>query len=338
MNVPTLSKYSCLLAIIFLFTACSESEPPASSEPAKLTKVTIAETGSSPPALLLYVAQQQGFYEDEGLEVDIVTRYGHGKANIDAMLAGKVDVCTASETPVMRAGLAGNPVRVLATIGSADRHLAIVGRADSGIDNAGDLANKRLGVTEGSNAEFFFDAFLQMRGLSQLLVEKVHRKPKALPEAIKAGDVDAIVSWFPNWKRAEDELGDNARVFFGEGVYTMFFNLLANERFLAERPKDTAALLRALVKAERYVQQHPDAALAIFQKQFDLDLVTAQKVFGNYQFGVSLSQELLLTLESQARWAMRKGLTEQTRMPNYLKYIHLEALDHVEPMAVDVIR
>jgi len=336
MKLSTTTISCCVLGLLLL--ACDRQVPSPPVADAQMRKITIAETGVSPPALLLYIARDQGYYVDEGLTVEFTTRFGYGKANIQAVMEGKADICTASETPVMRAGLADQPVRVLATIGSAERHMAVVGRLDRGIETLGDLADKRLGVTVGSNAEYFFDAFLQMRGLPDIKVEKTHFAPTALAGALEQGEVDAIVSWFPNWMRAQNLLGSNAQRFFGDGFYSVFMNLLVNDRFVSERPAEAAAFLRALVRAEQFARDHPDAALAAFQKQLKLSEAVAKDVFPNYHLRVRLGQELLLTLEDQARWVIRKGLTDRADLPNYLHYVHTEPLASVAPAAVTIIR
>ena len=45
-----------------------------------------------------------------------------------------------------------------------------------------------------------------------------------------------------------------------------------------------------------------------------------------------------MTLEDEARWAMREKLTEATTVPNYLNFIHVDALEDVKRESVTVIR
>jgi hypothetical protein len=46
---------------------------------------------------------------------------------------------------------------------------------------------------------------------------------------------------------------------------------------------------------------------------------------------------LLITLEDEARWAIKNNLTSATEVPNYLDYIYFDALDEVKPEAVGII-
>jgi hypothetical protein len=55
----------------------------------------------------------------------------------------------------------------------------------------------------------------------------------------------------------------------------------------------------------------------------------------NYE--LALDQNLLLTMEDEARWLIQNRLTDRTQVPNYLDYIYPEALREVNPKAVRMI-
>jgi NitT/TauT family transport system substrate-binding protein len=46
----------------------------------------------------------------------------------------------------------------------------------------------------------------------------------------------------------------------------------------------------------------------------------------------------LIAFEDQARWRIDNNLTDATRVPNYLDYIYLDALEKVKPEAIGIIR
>ncbi|RKZ37536.1 MAG: hypothetical protein DRQ37_01670 [Gammaproteobacteria bacterium] len=251
---------------------------------------------------------------------------------------GRLDIATASEVPVMRAGLSGKDIRVIATIGKGTgRHMAVVARKDRGIATFADLAGKRVGVPFGSNAEYYLDSLLVRQGPEVSTVSKVQTKPQDIKRKLSAGDVDAIVIWFPGWKHAEEEIGDNAVTFYGDGIYTVFFNILSTPDFISRNPEAVNQLLRALIKAEKYASAHPQEIKVMFEEFFRLDEATAEQTFANYTLRITLGQELLIALEDEARWSIAKGLTKQTEIPNYLNLIHLDSLVKVSPEAVSII-
>ena len=57
---------------------------------------------------------------------------------------------------------------------------------------------------------------------------------------------------------------------------------------------------------------------------------------GDFQFRLSLDQPILVSLEDEARWAIRNKLTDVTKVPNYLDYIYTDALKAVKPGAVTI--
>ena len=69
-----------------------------------------------------------------------------------------------------------------------------------------------------------------------------------------------------------------------------------------------------------------------------LDAGTFDAVGPDYHFALELNQNLLSTLEDQARWAIQNRLTTQTAMPNFLHIIKIDPLMAVNPDAVTIVR
>jgi hypothetical protein len=56
----------------------------------------------------------------------------------------------------------------------------------------------------------------------------------------------------------------------------------------------------------------------------------------DYPFTASLEQILLLNLEDQARWMIRKYLESTRSPPNFMHFIEADGLKNVEPTAVRI--
>lgn len=337
--MPNLNKLIVGIFILIIFLGCLNSPQESGTiETGSLKEVIIAEAGVSPPSVFLFMALDQGFFEEEGLNVKLTTEYAHGKANIEAIVRGEVSMATASETPLMQAGFKGYDVSTIATLGKTDKHLAIVARKDRGITKSSDLEGKKIGVTLGSNAEFFLDLFSLTEDISSEDFEMVHVKPFQMADYLESGEVDAIVSWYPHWKNAETALGENAVTFYGAGIYTMYYNLIASNDFIAENPDIIKGMLRAVIKAEAYGKENPDKIVKTLVDSIGADEKSISDVVNNYENTIRLEQSLLITLKEQARWSIKKGLTNQTKVPNYLDYIHLDSLAEIDPKSVTIIR
>jgi NitT/TauT family transport system substrate-binding protein len=106
---------------------------------------------------------------------------------------------------------------------------------------------------------------------------------------------------------------------------------------VVSHPETIKKLLRALVRAERFYKDEPDAARKIIADAINVSLENMKEVWPTYLFNVALNQSLVLTLEDETRWAIKNQLTARPDMPNYLNHLYLEGLRAVKPESVTVI-
>jgi len=66
----------------------------------------------------------------------------------------------------------------------------------------------------------------------------------------------------------------------------------------------------------------------------NLDQISLDAVWTQYNFSLSLDQPLILAMEDEARWAIGNGLTDEKTVPNFLNYIYTDALKAVKPEGV----
>lgn len=157
-------------------------------------KITVAAAAYLTGALV-YVAEDQGYFEENGLEVTIKD-YGSGKAAADALLAGEADISTSAGFVFVSNSFDHADLRILGTVATAQVK-ELVARKDKGITTINDLIGKRIGVTKKSGAEFLLGVFLIFNALSYEDVELVDLKPSEIVEAISNGDIDATFTWDP---------------------------------------------------------------------------------------------------------------------------------------------
>ncbi len=177
-----------------------------------------------------------------------------------------------------------------------------------------------------------------MLGISRRSVEIADLNPEDMVDALLEGRIDAAATWHPHLAEGQRELGANATVLYGGGIYTWAWNLVGKQSVIARRPEAIPKVLRALIRAEGFLREEPKEAHKIIARHMGLDESYVGRHMGHISFAVRLDQSLLTTLESQARWAMRKGLTDKTDIPNFLDHIYLPGLEGVKPEAVGIIR
>lgn len=138
--------------------------------------------------------------------------------------------------------------------------------------------------------------------------------------------------------RLQKELGAKGITFYGEGIYTETFNISAAQDFVHRNPETVKKVLRSLIRAVEFIRENPDKSRRIISSYSKMDEALLGELWGIYHFKVTLDQSLLITLEDQARWAIKSKLTDKTRVPNYLNFIYQDALKAVKPEAVTIIR
>ncbi len=85
------------------------------------------------------------------------------------------------------------------------------------------------------------------------------------------------------------------------------------------------------------MKQNRKESIEIIAKRHDLDKENLKNEWDDYIFELSLYQSLLITLEAEARWAIKTGLVNKKEVPNYLNSIYLNALNEVKPQALTII-
>jgi NitT/TauT family transport system substrate-binding protein len=321
----TLSLHRAFLSIfilVLLGAGCMRS-----SEPERITIAVSRQPISTP----VYVAQDRKFFEREGLQVRLQESWT-GKEALDSVMEGKADFATVAETPTLFAFLRNEPVLVVATIGDSDRYMKIVARRDRRIAEAGDLRGKQIGVSPGTNAEYFLDAYLLFNGLSRREVRTVPMKPEIMADALAAGSIDAAVSWDPHAAQQRMKLAKNAVVLENELIYHILWNIAAEKDYVQAHPETVRKLLRGLLKAQDHIAEHGEDALAIMTRYVGANRFSLE----DFNFDVRLGQSLVLDLEEQARWAIRNGLTGKREVPNFMAMLYFNGMEAVAPESVTV--
>jgi sulfonate transport system substrate-binding protein len=316
----------------YLYILTSPGHKP-SSQP---EKVTIAYS-ASPDSALAQVAQMQGYYLKEGLDA-VPQKHAYGKVALDAVLEGKADFATVAETPVMFAIMKGEKISIIATIQTSNRNNVIIARKDRGIHTPQDLKGRKIAATSGTLLDFFLDSFLATKGIARKEVTVVNIRPEDMVDAVVKGDVDAISAWSYIVIEAQQQLGDNGITFLDKEIYTQTFNVIATQEFIRTNPEKVNRLLRALVRAEEFVNLNQAEAQSIVADFCRIDKGVVEKMWAVENFSVTLDQALVLALEDESDWAIKDGFIDKMKIPNYLDFIYVDGLKAVKPRAVRILR
>jgi NitT/TauT family transport system substrate-binding protein len=293
--------------------------------------------GSSEPyAALVYVAQDQHFFAQNGVNLTI-TDYSSATNALNSALNGKVNLAISSEYAFIATNVL-NPgnLNIISTIDKA-QSVSIVCRKDRGIENIADLDGKKIGLTFQIAPQFYLARFLELNNIKLSDVSQVNIPTTQYVSAIVNGTVDAVVVSDSSISQIQQQLTNHTVVWSVQGSQLLNLVVSARNDWIAQHPSLVAHFLKSLAQAEDYAVNHPAGAQAIVQKQLNLtSSVMAQKWF-SHQFSLSLDRSLVATMEDETRWMITNNLTNQTIIPDFLDYIYVQGLYSVKPGSVNII-
>jgi NitT/TauT family transport system substrate-binding protein len=288
-----------------------------------------------PVSAPVYVAYEKGFFKREGLRVTLQP-YASGKHALNAVIERKAHFATVAETPIVFAGLKAEKIYVVATIANSDKYMKIIARKDRGISAPAELKGKKIGVSPGTNGEFFLHAYLTINGVAQKDVQAVDVPPGDMVDTLVTGKVDAVSTWVPFTTMLEKQLGGNGLILEDPGVYEMTWNVAVTREFARNNPQRIKKFLRAVIRADSFIKDRPDEARAITAKYIGMRVSALNEIWDLYNFSTLLDESLILNLEDQARWVTSKEADGISPLPNFLDFIYTDGLRVVKPEAVAI--
>ena len=338
MSKRTLIAISIAVVVIALGIGIWSIQKRAPKYTGPVEPVTIA-FAKTPLAALVAIADAQGYFADQGLNVTTKEFKGGKQALVDGLLAGEADLATVADVPIAANSFTRENFKVLATIGSSDNELRIVARRDRAIAQPWDLRGKHLAAKQFSSTHFFLHLFLLGQGLTTDDITLTFEKNgSALVSQLESGEIDAFSHREPFIGEAKNLLGENAIVFEEPGLYLETFNLVAANDFIENNTAAVERFIMALIKAETFTKEHKDQAIRIVADKIGSTESAIRALWPDIVLSVYLNQVLLLSFEDEARWMISNNFTDKTEVPNYLNYVYTDALEAVKPNAMTIIK
>jgi len=263
--------------------------------------------GSSPVFAPVFIADQKGFFKEEGLDVQ-VRPFSSGAEATEGFRSGSADLLVASDVPLIYL-LAGGDTVVVAQFSANQDMLVIVG--PKGATNPADLKGKKVGLVTKSASEYLLNNYLKRGGLTVNDVERVHLAPFDQVPAIARGDVQALSSWKPFDLKIAQVAGDKQQVLANNGQekYVLYSGILARRDFASKNPAELEKLLRAIGKASKWLAENSLAAsgdaLASYLKTDSKDV---QHVIANNSWDMTVTPGFLSTMADIEDFLAKQGL------------------------------
>lgn len=298
--------------------------------------ITVA-VANSPLSTPIYVAEKQGYFRDEGLDV-VLAECPTGGVCLKQLLESKVQLATASDLPIMFRSFETVPFKVLATFATSSQDVKLVARKSSGVKSSADLKGKQVALVRGSAGQYVLDLTVLAAGLDPRTIVGVDLDLKHLSQAAVNPQIDAFALFQPGANQLIKLLGADAVVVPIPYLYTLTFNLIALRDRSGVLEDEQVKVLRALDRAVNFIKAEPAASMGILREHLKMDASDIATLWPDYRFALTLNQSLIATLESTARWAIQEQLVKALAPPNYLDFIDVRLLKRVRPSAVTVVK
>jgi len=265
------------LAVIVGAVGCTPgSESKSSAAPMQVVTVGYLPMIS---AITHYVAEDQGFYKSQGLDVRS-TKVATSNLLASQLVDGKVDgAIELSIVPLLKAMKPNAPATYKifsqSSISEDQSFDGIVVKADSPIKSVADLAGKRVATFPGTTASSCLIFAFNQISPGKIPPDCKPTAPDLQLQALDTDAVDALYAYEPTLSRAIATKG--VRLLPKSGIYAFLQDkspvgvAAVNAKFAAEHPDICKKLVTALDQAAQFTLEHPAEARAILAKAEKVD-------------------------------------------------------------------
>lgn len=278
----------CLLAAVLIFATALTTCTSCGKKDSKLTKVTLNEVAHSIFYAPQYVAIENGYFEEEGIDLELVTGFGADKV-MSALIAGEADIGfmgAESSIYLYSEGASNYAVNFAQLTQRAGNFLV----AREPIENfSWDMLKGKevLGGRKGGMPEMVFEYILNKNGIDPAADVNID-------QSIDFGSTAAAFSGGQGEFTVEFEPSATALESAGEGYvvaslgvdsgYVPYTSYSTTKEYMEENEEVIQSFTNALQKGMEYVNTHTPAEIAkVIAPQFEeTDIETIETIVTRY--------------------------------------------------------
>ncbi|MBE2219963.1 MAG: ABC transporter substrate-binding protein [Anaerolineae bacterium] len=255
-----MKKYLFLLSVFVLILAACGGEAPTEMTQIKLPMGYIPDPQYAP----FYVAADKGYYAEEGLEIEF--DYSFETDGVALVGAGERPFAIVSGDQVILARAQSLPI-VYVMEWFQKYPIAVISKADAGIETPEDLAGRNVGLPGFFGASYVgYVGLLESVGLAEGDVDGNDIGFNQV-ESLLADQSEAVVGYGNNEPLQLQSRGEDINIIYVADYIDLVANgIITNEMLLAENPELVEAFVRATLRGLADTLANPEEAYEISKK------------------------------------------------------------------------
>jgi ABC-type nitrate/sulfonate/bicarbonate transport system substrate-binding protein len=313
----------------------------AQSQAVEIKRVAIATGADVGLTGSFLVALDKGYFSAEGLDIDW-RMFPSGAAASQTLASGDIPLGLMAETPAISLRANGVPVVMLASVSDLSEGEVLWAGADLNVKSPEDLYRLKIAYRSGSTGDLEINLLAKHYNLDIRKLQLVNLSPDDAVTAYVGKQVDAVAAWEPYLfaaaqKRPTELLhsGRTSHFSSNKGAKVVIAPahgvLVAREDFVRSNPNATRAFMRALVKAQEFINDP--------KNQEDLVQISAKRMsqrddyirasLQRFRLRLDVDATLESDLQSVAEFMKQTGRLKSE--PAFRTWLYAEPLKTAKP-------
>ena len=285
----------------------------------------------SPASGLPVIAQEHGFFQEQGLNVDLQIS-NLGKDCVDRLVTKKVNFTASNIPPIVSALTEGHPLMVVTELTTSTRNTSLIYFKNHKTPTGDQFGGKKVGLVKGTNSETFLRLYLKAhdRDAADLNIVQASSLDE-LGNFLKDGTVEAAVMWEPFLSKYLKTLPQNSFIAQDSPFYSQFCVLASTSEYINTNPELVQKFILALEKARDYADDHRSEARHTVMAQLkysEEELPPA--VWSKFRMDLGLSAVLISMMqESQKPLLPPRNPADEAPELNVFQALYPQALRQI---------
>ncbi len=237
-------------------------------------------------AACAYVAKENNWYEDEGINLTTYESYATGMQLTSALARGDIQIAYICLSPAILAYSRGVPLVIVA--GTHKHGYGLV--ASSGIENISDLNGATIGcVREGGMVDILLNRMIREYDLKDVRIQRMEPLKQVI--ALETGRIDA--AFLPEHHATAAESNSFHMLITSHELWDDMQGsvLIVKQELIEDDPETVRKLVRVTQKATDRVNENPDEAAVILAEELDSDPAIIRKSMSRLNYTTRIDAE-----------------------------------------------